>query len=104
MRCCYHHLLAADGSALLAEAELKRNESMHRTYLRRASRAILPVAERYGSSIADTLAVCGMVMPSTLGAANMLDLAPLRVGRRDSNVPNPDGGLLAAESDVPAFR
>eukprot|EP00775_Hariotina_reticulata_P003099 gene3099-3378_t len=94
----------ADGSALLAEAELKRNESLHRTYLRRASRALVPIAQMYKASVADTLAVCAMVLPSALGAANMLDLSTLRVGRIDNPNPNPEQMLLAAEANVQQFR
>lgn len=83
-------MLPVDASVLLsvgstpATNEAKRNESQHRSYIKRTAAAIVPIAQKYGASVADTLAVCAMVLPSTLGGAagaapNMLDLVPLKV-------------------------
>jgi hypothetical protein len=87
--CC----VAADGSVLLSSGktpdvnEAKRNESQHRSYVRRVAKAIIPIAQKYNASVADTLAVCAMAVTSSLAGAsnkqapNMLDLVPLRVRR-----------------------
>lgn len=63
---------------------MKRNESQHRSYIKRTAAAIIPIAQKYNASVADTLAVCAMVLPSRLQGANgfapnMLDLTTLKV-------------------------
>jgi hypothetical protein len=96
--CCCCCCIAADGSVLLSSGktpnvnEAKRNESQHRSYIRRTAKAIIPIAQKYNASVADTLAVCAMAVTSSLAGAsgkqapNMLDLVPLRVGGYLSDV------------------
>lgn len=102
----------ADASALLSSGktpavnEAKRNESQHRSYLRRAAKAVIPIAQKYNASVVDTLAVCAMAITSTLAGAsgrqapNMLDLVPLRVGRIDHAEANPENSLLPGEASL----
>ncbi|KAF8065494.1 hypothetical protein HT031_003095 [Scenedesmus sp. PABB004] len=90
----------ADASALLSSEEQGRDESRHRSYLKRAAAAIVPLAARYNASAANTLAVCAMALPAAVGAPNMLRLAPLRVGRADRAAANPAGHLLPGEADL----
>eukprot|EP00882_Tetradesmus_deserticola_P009979 GHRQ01010544.1.p1 GENE.GHRQ01010544.1~~GHRQ01010544.1.p1 ORF type:complete len:518 (+),score=94.88 GHRQ01010544.1:287-1840(+) len=102
----------ADGSVLLSSGktpatnEAKRNESQHRSYVRRVAKAVIPIAQKYNASVADTLAVCAMAVTSTLAggggkqAPNMLDLVPLKVGRIDRADANPENSLLPGEATL----
>ena len=87
----------ADGSLLLNPSEWTRDENglKQESFAKRAAALIIPIAAKYGASVADTLAVCGAAMTSALKAPDLLTLGPLKVGRLDSFAASPPGFMPA---------
>jgi hypothetical protein len=84
----------ADASLLLTSAELARPENVNDHFALNAARVVKRIAAFYGTSVSDTLAVCGLVSTAGLtnGQFDIFKHTPLKVGRIDNLTPNPAGG------------
>jgi hypothetical protein len=97
----------ADGSLLLTDDELRRVENRHDLFAYTVSKNIRMLADKYKSSVADTLAICGAVAVEFLGGPNILafnrTLLPFNVGRVDGSSPNPANSLAKADINLDEF-
>lgn len=81
-----------DGSLVLTEDELRRQENNYDSFAIRLSKNYLSIAKRFDASVADVIAVCGAVAVEFAGGPQILKYDktdPFLVGRYDSDEPNP---------------
>jgi hypothetical protein len=100
----------ADGSLMVSAAEQLHGNNVDELFSSNTAQFVLPIAKRYGASVADTLYVCALVAPSILasstGPANLgpsprsvrtdpvlrsAVAAGFKVGRIDRTTSGPDG-------------
>jgi hypothetical protein len=97
----------ADGSLLLTQDEIRRQENRYDDFSFILSKNALALAKRYNSSVADVIAVCGAVATEFLGGPKIIDLEPQNepflVGRFDKVVPNPTNQLAPSNMDTLGF-
>ena len=96
----------ADGSLLLTEDELKRSENSYDNFAFKLSKNALALATKYGSSVADVVAVCGAVATEFLGGPTIVKhdaSTPFMVGRFDKTIPNPTSSLAPANLNTTGF-
>lgn len=83
----------ADGSLVLTEDELHRQENNYDSFAIRLSKNYLAIAQKFGASVADVIAVCGAVAVHFTGGPKILKHdgnQPFMVGRYDNDQePNP---------------
>ena len=100
----------ADGSLILTQDELSRPENNYDSFAFLLSKNVLALAQKYDSSVADILAVCGAVAAEFSGGPTIIkrtdadnDDIPFLVGRLDNIIPNPGKALAAANLNTKGF-
>jgi hypothetical protein len=96
----------ADGSMILTQDELSRPENNYDSFAFLLSKNVLALAQKYDSSVADILAVCGAVATEFHGGPTIVKYdkdQPFLVGRLDNIIPNPGKSLAAANLNTKGF-
>lgn len=96
----------ADGSLLLTEDELKRQENNYDNFAFILSKNALSLAKKYDSSVADVIAVCGGIATEFLGGPKIVtyhNTQPFLVGRYDKDIPNPANSLAPSNINTTKF-
>lgn len=98
----------ADGSVLLTQDELRRTENKYDSFAFLLSANALALAQRYDTSVADIVAVCGAVATEYQGGPTIVSHTvepnePFSVGRFDSTTPNPTNSLPGANINTQQF-
>jgi len=96
----------ADGSLILTQDELSRPENNYDSFSFLLSKNVLALAQKYDSSVADILAVCGAVATEFHGGPTIVKHdkdQPFLVGRLDNIIPNPGKSLAAANLNTKGF-
>ena len=96
----------ADGSLILTQDELSRPENNYDSFSFLLSKNVLALAQKYDSSVADILAVCGAVATEFHGGPTIVKHDkdhPFLVGRLDNIIPNPGKSLAAANLNTKGF-
>jgi hypothetical protein len=96
----------ADGSLLLTLDEIRRPENNYDSFSFLLSKNALALAQRYNTSVADIIAVCGAVATNYAGGPSIItnDVnEPFYVGRYDNIIPNPAKMLAGANINTLQF-
>lgn len=96
----------ADGSVLLTLDEIRRPENNYDSFAFLLSQNALALAQRYNTSVADIVAVCGAVATEYQGGPTIVrddQVQPFYVGRFDSTIPNPANKLAGANINTLQF-
>lgn len=97
----------ADGSLLLTQDELRRTENNYDNFAFLLSKNALALAQKYDTSVADIIAVCGAVATEFFGGPTIItydSTQPFLVGRHDRTEPNPANQLAPANINTTAFN
>lgn len=96
----------ADGSIFLTQDEIKRPENNYDSFAYLLSKNVLALAQKYNSSVADVVSVCGAVATEYQGGPTIIkynETHPFLVGRFDKTVPNPANMLAPADLNTQGF-
>lgn len=97
----------ADGSLLLTEDEIKRSENNYDNFAFLLSKNALALAQKFDTSVADIIAVCGAVAVEFQGGPKIIkfdSVEPFLVGRYDKTEPNPARSLAPANMNTTGFE
>lgn len=97
----------ADGSLLLTQDELRRKENNYDNFAFLLSKNALALAQRYDTSVADIIAVCGAVATEFFGGPTIIKYDPIQpflVGRHDRTEPNPANQLANPNINTTTFN
>lgn len=96
-----------DGSILLNKDELSRSENNYDSFTYKVSKNAIALSKKFGTSIADIIAVCGAYAVTYLGGPVIISNNTnntILVGRIDSNIPNPSHQLVPADANTDLFN
>jgi hypothetical protein len=96
-----------DGSLVITDDELRRPENKYDSFAFTVSKNALSLANRFDTSVADIIAVCGAYAVQYLNGPDMIisnKLDTILVGRLDSDIPNPANQLVPANANTTEFN
>jgi hypothetical protein len=96
----------ADGSVLLTADEIRRPENKYDSWAHLLAQNALALAQRFDTSVADIIAVCGAVATEFQGGPTILkddQVQPFLVGRYDTLEPNPANKLPGSNLNLDGF-
>jgi len=103
----HNGLGGSDGSVLLTQDELSRPENNYDSFTYKLSKNALALSKRFGTSVADIIAVCGAYAVTYLGGPVIINNNTnntILVGRIDTDIPNPANQLVPADANTDLFN